>query len=63
MKKNNCFAESDLLEKYKDVFFNFDTSVTYTMCGANLEYKKRRNEVLCLLSMPPKFDGVDNILL
>ena len=44
-------------------FFSIDTSVTYTIYGANLEYKKGRNGGWCVLVMPPEFYGVENNLL
>ena len=42
-------------------FFSIDTSVTYNIYGANLEYKKGGNGGWCVLAMTPEFDGVDNI--
>ena len=60
MKKNECFAESDLLEIIKK---KIDTSVTYTIYGVNLEYKKGENGGWCVTEMPHEFYGIENILL
>ena len=45
MQKNDCVAEAQLLEKYKDlVFYDPDNKCNYTIHNKNLQFSTKRKE-------------------
>ena len=61
MQKNDCVAEAQLLEKYKDlVLYDPDNKCNYTTHNKNLQFSTKRKERGWYLIGIPSNEGLDD---